>query len=40
MHLWFMDNANTWLYCNSDDSDNPKDFNEEDLLIHYGKVIA
>ena len=37
---WFMDNAKTWLYCNSDDSDNPKDFNEEDLLVHYGKVIV
>ena len=34
---WFMDNANTWLYCNSDDSDDPNDFNEEDLLAHYGK---
>lgn len=32
-----MDNANTWLYCNSDDSDDPNDFNEEDLLAHYGK---
>ena len=32
---WFMDNAKTWLYCNSDDSDNPTDFNEEDLLDHY-----
>ena len=32
---WFMDNAKTWLYCNNDDSDNPTDFNEEDLLDHY-----
>ena len=36
---WFMDNAKTWLYCNNDDSDNPADFNEEDLL-HYKKVVA
>ena len=34
---WFMDNVKTWLYCNSDDSDSPTDFNEEDLLVHYGK---
>lgn len=34
---WFMDNAVTWLYCNSDDSDDPDDFDEEDLLVHYGK---
>ena len=37
---WFMDNAHMWLYCNSDDSDNPMDFNEEDLLIHYGNVVV
>ncbi len=37
---WFMDNVKTWLYCNSDDSDNPMDFNEEDLLIHYGNVVV
>lgn len=34
---WFMDNAATWLFCNSDDMDDPEDFSEEDLLMHYGK---
>jgi hypothetical protein len=28
---WFMDNVNTWLYFNSDDSDNPNDFVVEDF---------
>ena len=37
---WFMDNASTWLFCNSDDSDNPEDFSEEDLLLHYGRVAS
>ncbi len=37
---WFMDNAKTWLYCNSDDSDDPTEFNEEDLLVHYGRKVA
>ncbi len=37
---WFMDNAQTWVYCNSDDSDNPDEFNEEDLLAHYGRDVA
>ena len=37
---WFMDNVQTWLYCNNDDSDNPEDFNEEDLMIHYGMEVA
>lgn len=32
---WFMDNVKVWLLCDSDDSDNPDDFNEEDLLLHY-----
>lgn len=32
---WFMDNVAEWLLCDSDDSDNPDDFNEEDLLNHY-----
>jgi hypothetical protein len=33
---WFMENAQEWLYCNSDDSDDPGDYNVEDLLVHYG----
>lgn len=32
---WFMDNVTVWLLCDSDDSDRPDDFNEEDLLNHY-----
>lgn len=34
---WFMDNVAVWLLCDNDDSDNPDDFNEEDLLTHYRK---
>lgn len=32
---WFMDNVEVWLLCDSDDSDSPDDYNEEDLLYHY-----
>ena len=32
---WFMDTVQMWLYCNSDDSDDPENFIEEDLLAHY-----
>jgi hypothetical protein len=28
---WFMDNVDTWLYFNSEDSDNPNDFVVEDF---------
>ena len=35
---WFMDNADTWLLCNNDDMENPTEYNEEDLLAHYGMV--
>jgi hypothetical protein len=28
---WFMDNVRTWLYFNSEDSDDPKDFIVEDF---------
>ena len=34
---WFMENVSVWRLCDSDDSDNPDDFNEEDLLNHYRK---
>lgn len=34
---WFMENVTEWLLCDNDDFDNPDDFNEEDLLCHYGK---
>lgn len=33
---WFMDNASVWLLCSNDDMDNPSEYNEEDLLLHYG----
>ena len=29
---WFMDNVAVWRLYDSDDSDSPEDFNEEDLL--------
>jgi len=32
---WFMDYVAEWLLYDSDDSDNPEDFNIEDLLSHY-----
>lgn len=35
---WFMENVTEWLLCDSDDSDDPDDFNEEDLLNHYRKA--
>jgi hypothetical protein len=28
---WFMDNVETWLYFNSEDSDDPNDFAVEDF---------
>ena len=37
---WFINNASTWLLCNNDDVDDPQDFSEEDLLVHYGKRAA
>ena len=30
-----MDNVFVWRLCDSDDSDSPNNFNEEDLLTHY-----
>ena len=32
---WFIDNADTWLLCSNDDTDDPLVYNEEDLLKHY-----
>ena len=32
---WFMDNISVWRMYNSDDTDDPNEFNEEDLLLHY-----
>lgn len=34
---WFMDNVVAWRMYDSDNSDTPDDFNEEDLLVHYKK---
>lgn len=32
---WFMDNVQSFLWFNSDDSDNPNDFAIEDLRAYY-----
>ncbi|MDR1184935.1 MAG: hypothetical protein LBK67_09070 [Coriobacteriales bacterium] len=32
---WFLDNVETWLWFNSDDSPDPADFAVEDLREHY-----
>ena len=32
---WFLNNVKTWLWFNSDDSDDPDDFAIEDLIEHY-----
>ena len=37
---WFMENVAEWRLYDSDDSDNPYDYNEEDLLQHYRKKNA
>lgn len=37
---WFMENVSVWRFCDSDDSDNPEEFNEEDLLMHYRNKMA
>lgn len=38
---WFMDNVSEWLFCSNDDTDDDSIFNQEDLLVHYGrKAIA
>ena len=37
---WFMDNVTVWLLCNSDDSDNPEEFDEENLLEHYRNSVV
>lgn len=37
---WFMENVAQWQFCDSDDSDSPDDFNEEDLLAHYRRKRA
>lgn len=33
---WFVDNIVMWLLCNNEDSDNPNEFDEEDLVEYFG----
>lgn len=37
---WFMGNVATWILYDSDDSDSPDDFAEEDLIAHYARKRA
>ena len=37
---WFMDNVMLWNLCSNDESDDPKDFDVEDLLAHYKKKMV
>ena len=37
---WFMENVSVWLLCDNEDTDNPTQFNQEDLLLHYRKKQA
>jgi hypothetical protein len=39
-HPWFMDNVDTWLYFNSDDSDDPNDFVIEDFKAESLKSLS
>lgn len=36
---WFINNADTWLLCNSDDVEDPNDFSIEDLLNYDGSRV-
>ncbi len=36
---WFINNAYTWLLCNSDDVEDPNDFSVEDLLSYDGSRV-
>ena len=36
---WFVDNADLWLLCNSDDVDDPEDYSVEDLLNYDGSRV-
>ena len=36
---WFLPNVKSWLWFNSDDNDNPADFDVEDLAAHYRKQL-
>lgn len=36
---WFVNNAEVWLLCNSDDVEDPNDFSVEDLLNYDGSRV-
>ena len=33
---WFTSNVDKWLFCNNEESDDPNDFVEEDLVEYFG----
>ena len=33
---WFVSNLSVWLLCTNEDSDDPRDFEEEDLVEYFG----
>ena len=33
---WFVSNLSVWLLCTNEDSDDPGDFEEEDLVEYFG----
>lgn len=33
---WFVSNLLIWLLCTNEDSDDPEDFEEEDLVEYFG----
>lgn len=33
---WFISNLSVWLLCTNEDSDDPGDFEEEDLVEYFG----
>ena len=37
---WFVDNVKTWLWFNSDSSNNPDDFAIDDIKAHYSSKRA
>ena len=37
---WFITNLSVWLLCTNEDSDDPSDFEEEDLVEYFGLRVA
>ena len=37
---WFINNADTWLLCNSDDVEDPEDYSVDDLLNYDGNRVG